>query len=76
MSADPKDVVMAQQREEIERLKKQLEGSVSKELAMSVLKGAAAELELAKTAVQKVGEEIGESLMAIRAQLAKLNPPT
>ncbi|MDO8467148.1 MAG: hypothetical protein Q7S83_03370 [bacterium] len=74
MGAELAGVVMSLQ-EEVKKLKTQLEGSISKELAMSVLKGAEAELAKAETEVRKVASEILKSRGAIQTLLARIENP-
>ncbi|MDP1718970.1 MAG: hypothetical protein Q8L24_00920 [bacterium] len=63
-------------REEVKRLEAQIKGSISKELAHSVLIGAEAELAKAESGIRAVADEIKKSRGTIKTLLAKLNSPT
>lgn len=72
MSADTLDVVVAQLRKDNEELQKKLDGAVSRELVVSVLKGAEAQLDWAEKTVRSVADEVGKQRVYLRAFLARI----
>ncbi len=76
MLKDLKDLALLQLREENAALQREIDDSVSRELAVSVLKSAEAELARSESGLRAVIDEIAKSRACIQALLTNLNPPT